>query len=166
VCPGTHTAIAVAPTEVHSDGSVERGPAVTLRTRRVTSSEVAVPTVRDRRERGGVHYSRGCRHRAGSTRRRLQDDERILSVQRSDIVGKPDHRVWPGRHTNRTVSSSSTEEVPRGLAGKRPNTFRVSAMLNWQIGGLTIRNHTYGCTVEDNMPPSIAVQHALPGRGT
>jgi hypothetical protein len=35
-------------------------------------------------------------------------------------------------------------------------------MLNWQIGGLTIRNHTYDCTVKDNIPPSIAVQHALP----
>jgi hypothetical protein len=34
-------------------------------------------------------------------------------------------------------------------------------MLNRQIGVLTIHNHTYDCTVEDNIPPSIAVQHAL-----
>jgi len=111
---------------------------------------------------GGAHHSWGCR-RASSTRRRLQDDEQIMSVQRSDTVRKPDRRVWPGAAYEPNGVLVLDWKGPEGTGRQAvPNTFRVSAMLNWQIGGLTIRNHTYDCTVEDIIPPSITVQHALP----
>ena len=58
----------------------------------------------------------------------------------------------------------------RGPEGTRQpavsNMHRMGAVPDRQGGDLTIRDHTYDCTVEDNIPPAIAVQHALPGRGT